>query len=321
MGDRPIEDDAPADRAQCAGEVPPDVAAVLAAALAASDVMVALWDADDRLRWANAAYANEFLRGLAPPVSFGDVLRHGFHHGFGVRIDRGDIEAFLAEVLPRRRSTAFRGIEVDTVADRWLWMSETVLPSGWLLSMGSDITKLKVNERLLRQAQRRAEQAARTDPLTGAPNRRHIVESGEAGLQRTRKAGRPFSVALIDLDRFKQINDTFGHDAGDAVLRAFAAHCQKSIRQADLFGRFGGEEFVLALPDVDAGATTATLDRLRRQLEPLALGPAEVLRYGFSAGIAQASHDDDFDALVKRADRALYRAKANGRGRNEIDGG
>ncbi|NML18492.1 GGDEF domain-containing protein [Azohydromonas caseinilytica] len=297
--------------------MPPAVAGALLATLSASELLVALYDAQDRLCWCNDAYAQRFLDGLTLPLPFAELLRHDFRRGIGVRIDCGDIEAFLSDILPRRRQQPFRAIEVDTLDGRWWRMAETLLPEGWLLCVATDITPLKRGELRLREARAQAETEARTDMLTGAPNRRHVFEFGAATLSRCAAAGQACSVALIDLDHFKQINDRHGHDVGDAVLRAFAGQARARLRGRDLFGRLGGEEFLLLLPGVRQEQAREVTQRLRQALQPLALHQG-ALHYAFSAGVAQAAPGDDMDRLIARADRALYRAKLLGRGRTEL---
>jgi diguanylate cyclase (GGDEF)-like protein len=115
---------------------------------------------------------------------------------------------------------------------------------------------------------------------------------------------------LIDLDEFKNINDTHGHAAGDEVLRHFVAHCQAQLRPQDQFGRIGGEEFLLVLPHTQAADAWVATERLRLTLEP-----ADGLRYTFSAGVAGACQGDALNALLERADAALYEAKRSGRNR------
>jgi diguanylate cyclase (GGDEF)-like protein len=291
----------------------------LLGALAASELLVALYDAQDELRWCNAAYAARFLDGLALPLPlpFAELLRQDFRRGIGVRIDCGDVEAFLREVLPRRRQQPYRAFEVDTLDGHWLRMTETLLPDGWLLCVATDITPLKHGEQQLRQAQAQAELEARTDVLTGAPNRRHVFEFGQAALVRCEAAGRPCSVGLMDLDHFKRINDSHGHDVGDAVLRGFAAQVRAALREGDLFGRIGGEEFLLLAPGARQAQAVEIVERLRRQLQPLVLDGGAPLQFSFSAGVAQAQAGDSMDSLITRADRALYRAKLLGRNRTE----
>lgn len=296
------------------------MAGTLLQALSASELLAALYDPRDELRWCNGAYARSFVRELTLPLPFAELLRDNFRRGIGVRIACGDIEAFLRDILPRRRSQPYRAFETDTLDGRWLRMTETLLPDGWMLCVASDITTLKHGELLLRQAQAQAETDARTDLLTAGPNRRHVFEYGATALARCEAMGKPCSVALIDLDHFKRVNDDHGHDVGDAVLRDFAAQMRASLRQGDLFGRIGGEEFLLLTPGARQDTALEVTQRLRRGLQPLRLAPLDELGFTFSAGVAQALPGDSMDSVLTRADRALYRAKLLGRNRSEPAG-
>ncbi|MCC6592138.1 MAG: diguanylate cyclase [Xanthomonadales bacterium] len=151
------------------------------------------------------------------------------------------------------------------------------------------------------------------DPLTGLPNRRALMERIE---HRLRAPLAPLALALIDLDHFKRINDSHGHLAGDAVLRDFAALADGHLRGEQTLGRWGGEEFLALLPDIDAAAALAWVERLLAQVRTrrVAIGEATV-GYRLSVGIALSAAGDDADLLIARADRALYRAKDEGRDR------
>lgn len=282
-----------------------DPYAALVAGFERSPLLVGLFDAQDRLRWANQAYAATFLRGgLALPVAFADVLRHGFRGGFGVKIDCGDIEAFLAGILPRRRAQPERSLQSDTVDGRWLQFNETLLPDGWMLTVATDITALKQHERVLLAA-------ARTDVLTGVANRRHVLELAEQAI--VQGGGRATSLVLVDLDHFKQLNDSRGHAVGDQALQRFCIACRGQLRGEDTIGRVGGEEFLLVLPGVDVQGAHAIVERLRGacRLDP-------ELPCTFSAGIASARRGEPLATLLRRADAALYAAKRNGRNRSEL---
>jgi two-component system cell cycle response regulator len=130
--------------------------------------------------------------------------------------------------------------------------------------------------------------------------------------------GKPLSVLVIDIDYFKAINDTYGHDAGDDVLRDFALRVRRSIRGIDLACRYGGEEFVVIMPETDMAVATVVAERLRRRIaaEPFPIqhgaGKVEVT---ISVGIATLGREDTAAAMIKRADQALYRAKRDGRNR------
>ena len=133
---------------------------------------------------------------------------------------------------------------------------------------------------------------------------------------RCQRSNQHCSVALIDLDWFKQINDTFGHPAGDEALRTFAITIFANIRGIDKFGRYGGEEFLLILPDTPQGTAIRTLDRLREIMAGLdwaAISPRMTVT--MSVGLTSVRVNDTTDTILNRADRALYRAKEGGRDR------
>lgn len=291
----------------------PESLQALVAGLEHSELLVGLYDAADRLRYANRSFREVFLRGLEPPVAFADVLRHGHRGGFGVLIGCGDVEAFLADILPRRRSQASRTLLSDTVDGRWLQWTETLLDSGWMLTVASDITALKLQERRIAQLHADALQASLTDPLTGVSNRRHILALTEQALHDHAVHGTPASVALLDIDHFKRINDSHGHQAGDEVLRGFAQACRAQLRPHDGVGRIGGEEFMLLLPGADLDTASAIVERLRQALQ---WGPPGCT---FSGGLAAPRPGECVEALLRRADAALYAAKRAGRNRCVVD--
>jgi diguanylate cyclase (GGDEF)-like protein len=156
------------------------------------------------------------------------------------------------------------------------------------------------NEALLR----RLERTAATDALTGLPNRRSWEADLPALIASARRTGAPLSIAVADLDHFKVYNDTFGHQAGDDLLRRFAAVCTEVLREPDVVARWGGEEFVIALPACPEAHAQRVLDRLRA-----AVPEGQTC----SIGLAVWDGVESPDALLARADAALYRAKALGR--------
>lgn len=154
------------------------------------------------------------------------------------------------------------------------------------------------------------------DPLTGAYNRRILDEVAPGYFAAAARGHEPVALALLDLDHFKAVNDADGHVAGDALLVAWVDHLRARVRESDVVVRFGGEEFALLMPGLDAGTAAARVDDLRRAWRD---GGA---RTTFSAGVASAPADGvDLDALVRVADRALYGAKHAGRDRTWTDAG
>ncbi|PWC70847.1 hypothetical protein TSH58_12835 [Azospirillum sp. TSH58] len=174
----------------------------------------------------------------------------------------------------------------------------------------NDVTALKESEERLRRL-------SITDSLTGVSNRRHFVEAAEQELARARRYGRPVTLLMLDLDHFKSINDTHGHAVGDEALRAFTAASRALLRENDLLGRTGGEEFAILLPETDIAGARMVAERIRRRTAELAV-PAgdETVRFTVSIGVACcAAGTRDVDAMLSSADEALYRAKAAGRNR------
>jgi two-component system, cell cycle response regulator len=159
---------------------------------------------------------------------------------------------------------------------------------------------------------------ALTDSLTGLYNRRYMETHLETLIEKAFHTGRPLALVMIDIDHFKPINDTYGHDAGDEVLRQFARRLQSSVRGIDLACRYGGEEFVVVMPDADLSVARAVGERLRRNIAaeqfPVSKG-AKQLDVTISVGIAMRREGDAADTILKRADEALYQAKRDGRNR------
>ncbi|MCC7326780.1 MAG: diguanylate cyclase [Burkholderiales bacterium] len=166
------------------------------------------------------------------------------------------------------------------------------------------------------QQNRSLAEMGRTDSLTGLANRRKCLEVVQAEYARHSRAGRPATLLMLDVDRFKDINDRFGHPAGDEVLCGVAACLRRCCRSTDTAGRYGGDEFLLVLPETDLAGAQGVAARIRAELETLAFRRAPDLRSTVSIGAAQAQIGaGGVDAWVARADAAMYRAKGEGRDR------
>ncbi len=161
------------------------------------------------------------------------------------------------------------------------------------------------------------ERGATTDSLTGLPNRSGILEAAEAAHARAQRLDRTFTLCMLDLDHFKQVNDRHGHAIGDTVLKVFAETAAATIRTVDRIGRFGGEEFLLVLGETDAGGAEIIADRLRTAIEAMEIttmrGRVPVT---VSVGMATSRDGDEpLEIVIRRADQALYKAKLEGRNR------
>ena len=172
------------------------------------------------------------------------------------------------------------------------------------------------NANELKRAYARIEELADTDELTGTLNRRCIMKNLEQEIVRAQRSGRACTVAMIDLDFFKRINDRFGHPVGDEVLRTFGLVLFANIREIDKIGRYGGEEFLLILPEAGIHDAAQAVDRLRSVVAEVDWATiASGLQVTMSAGAAEIRTGDTGESLLTRADEALYRAKAEGRNR------
>ena len=168
----------------------------------------------------------------------------------------------------------------------------------------------------LAQALQRIQALATCDELTGLTNRRAAMERMQQELAVRKRMEPLMSVALIDLDHFKRINDTHGHAAGDAVLRRFADCARATVRVGDTMARWGGEEFLLVMPATSAADAMRAMERLREQLRQQRFDDiAAGLQLSFSAGVAECLGPGDLEAAIERADHAMYQAKHGGRDR------
>lgn len=179
-------------------------------------------------------------------------------------------------------------------------------------------TQLSLAERTiaLEEANKELTHQAMTDALTGCFNRRYFMNAADMELSRMKRHGYPVVVAMVDADKFKDVNDTHGHEVGDQVLTAIAKSCDETVRYEDTVGRLGGEEFAILLPVADSEGAHTVLDRLREHVESLTFEGVDGLRVTVSIGAAELSVDDlSIDDGLKRADDALYKAKKAGRNR------
>jgi diguanylate cyclase (GGDEF)-like protein len=171
--------------------------------------------------------------------------------------------------------------------------------------------------RELEKAQEELRCLAMTDPLTGISNRRHFMDQIAEELERTKRYSLPFSLMMIDVDNLKEINDTYGHKAGDVVLRSFAKHCLTKLRSVDRFARFGGDEFIALLVQTGPVKAKEVAVRLLAGIEDLEIQvEGKSIRITVSIGLTTTVDTLSVEELIKRTDEAMYQAK-NG-GRNQV---
>jgi diguanylate cyclase (GGDEF)-like protein len=234
--------------------------------------------------------------------------------------------SFPLEVRPRWRQTLWFRLGLVVIAGTGCWLLIRLRTAS--LHRQRQALEVKVAARTrelaeaaetLRQANAELDRLANVDGLTGLANRRHFVEVAENTFAQASRYGHALSVFLVDLDHFKQVNDTYGHGGGDAVLKAAASCLAETLRDSDLAARFGGEELIVLLPNTDEAGAARLADRFLLALSALEIPHEEVtIQVTASAGVASRhSEGDSLEAIIERADKALYRAKRGGRNRVE----
>ena len=196
--------------------------------------------------------------------------------------------------------------------NKWVLVSaQTLVSEGTITGILWQVQDITREENALRELQR----ISSLDPLTGLLNRRAFMQSWRSERARALRQNTPLSLVIMDLDHFKQVNDRYGHQAGDDVLIHVAQVLQAHTRDSDIIARFGGEEFVMLLPDTDLRGAEEAAEKVRIALSdsPVRIAGTHTLHVSFSAGVAQWVPEEPFETLYKQADSALYQAKSAGR--------
>lgn len=250
-------------------------------------------------------------------------LNDAWTQALGYSLEELRAVPFVERVHPddRERTEAeaaalFEGAETLSFENRYLakdgswhwmrWSSQLSPDESMIYARAADITEIKRIEAEREELLAQVRDMARRDALTGLPNRRALEEQLPQAMARARRAHSPLSVAILDIDHFKAYNDTHGHLAGDEVLRACAKAWDSALRAEDTIARFGGEEFLVFLPDTAPEEAAEIVERLRERTP---------MGQSCSAGLACWDHAESIDDLIARADQALYLAKAGGRDR------
>ena len=212
-------------------------------------------------------------------------------------------------IVPLRLPLVF---EENLLGVLWVWGADITPSDLPIMSIFAKQIGISLERaRLFQEVQ----SLALTDPLTGLQNRRSIFELGRIEFSRADRLDRPFSCMMLDIDHFKAINDTYGHQVGDEVLKEFAKRCLTSVREVDLVGRYGGEELIVLLPETNRDAAYQVAERLRKSIaENRFIVAAEDIQITASIGVAAKDNNTThLEALIARADQALYMAKHKGR--------
>lgn len=234
-----------------------------------------------------------------------------------------------AMLRPPAKAVLVTGVGLLYVAMDWRWRgvpadstAPPALVSGlYYFNLVSTLAILallaSVYYRLVRQAHTRLQDLARTDPLTQLRNRRAAMETAQREAARVARGAGPLAVLIADVDHFKQINDTHGHETGDEALKAIARVLHEGVREVDLVARWGGEEFLILLPGTEVAEAMAVAERLRTAVQQLHVGSAagQPVSLAMTVGVDLLTPGDTFEPVLARADRALYAGKQAGRNR------
>jgi len=307
-----------------------------------------VYDSEGRLLACNQAFLDMYgytVQEAKPGVHFRDLGEIDIRRG-NVVVEDEDGEDYLERKAAYRQS--LKGSFTVKLQDgRWIRTTDRPTPEGGFVSVHVDVTELKqaqekmleaqnvaqrhenelaeLNQNLekqviertreLEEAKQIAERLARTDSLTGLKNRRAFFEYAHVVHGSASRFDRQYSVIMIDIDHFKRVNDTHGHQIGDIVIKELANTIEKVIRSADVAGRIGGEEFAIVLPETTAENVTNLAERLRRSFSEINIPAiASDLNLSVSIGVAEYRSDDSsIEDVISRADAALYQAKEQGR--------
>lgn len=303
-------------------EIDPELMGMLSTAIGSSQAGLCLCDGNDDIRYVNETFHRTFFPDLPDlRVNFVDALADAIRSGRGVKLVSMSLETFVPRIKQRRKSGEARyNFSVDVVDGSWWWVNDCRLDNGWTLVVATEITTLKNEESRLRDAHAVALQAAETDVLTGLANRRSGMATADAALNDFKVSRLPLSFAVLDIDHFKFINDTYGHVIGDEVLLHFANSLVASMGSRAKVSRLGGEEFLVVMPETSLSLAEQFLGLFMRTLRPYEGTPSHPpVNFTFSAGVSSANPGDDLRSLFSRADLALYAAKKSGRGRIQVD--
>lgn len=245
-----------------------------------------------------------------------EVIEQAHRQGTGVNLEGQTLNEFLDFIRSNQRQYSQHEFVLPTMDNKYYKLSRITISSGEHVVFGTDITELVDTQKQLEQTLEQLDSLANTCDLSGIPNRRHIMDCLNKEFCRAKRYGSTFAVVIADIDHFKKVNDTYGHGVGDQAIIHFAELISENLRDSDMIGRVGGEEFAILLPNTNLQQAQIYADRVREEVAntPLVLGSKERLALTSSFGLAEFSATDkSVSDLFNRADKALYKAKEAGR--------
>jgi len=286
-------------------------------ALALTKDAIGVFDENDVLIYDNHGVSGLF--NLTPEVAvgmtFNQLVKACYGTGKGINIESNNIDEWLRYAHTKRRQSSFRSFEVDTLEGKWFLITEQVVHNKYLYTYITDITDKKENEARLELLSTKLQKLAATDVLTEIHNRRHFYELAKIEFNRSQRQNKNIALLLLDLDNFKRVNDQYGHAGGDMVLKSFADDIKQLLRSYDIFGRLGGEEFAILLPELTITEAVIIAERIRKVIEHMVVVyEQQPINITVSIGLSTNHHQQKhLDELIKAADINLYQAKSLGR--------
>lgn len=276
-----------------------------------------VFDLDDKLIYCNSSLAQIFGQSQTKihNQSFSQIVQHCYLYSEGLIIDADNIHAWLVCANKKRRKNQFRNFEIDLHDGRWFLATEQLIHQNFIFFYATEITDKKNTERQLKLASEELFKLASIDSLTQIHNRRYFVELAKVELVRSERIGSTCSLLMLDLDNFKALNDKYGHQGGDLTLTVSAKIIKDMLRAYDIFGRIGGEEFAILLPETSHEVALQIGQRIRQAIEDSTI-TFLTHKINITASIGVATNTEDqcsLEALMFQADKKLYCAKRQGR--------
>jgi len=276
-----------------------------------------VFDLNDRLIYCNPSLAQVFgqPQDKIHNQTFPQIVEYCYLYNEGLIIETDDITQWIMTANTKRRTAKFRSFEIDLHDGRWFLVTEQMIKNNFIFFYATDITDKKNTEQKLKQTSKELFKLASTDALTSIHNRRYFLELAKVELKRAERIKSSCSFLMIDIDNFKALNDQYGHQAGDLTLNFFASLIKKMLRAYDIFGRIGGEEFAILLPETPSDVALDIGQRIRQAIEESSVTfLTHTIYVTASIGVATSSDKtESLQQLMSQADKNLYCAKHDGR--------
>jgi diguanylate cyclase (GGDEF)-like protein len=294
-----------------------DVSQLLSVFVAQSNDGYVILDADDRVIYTNPYYAESLFGSHATSIigkTFKDYVHEACQAGRGFKIEPQAFNDWISETQQLRWKKTFRSFEIELFDGRWFLVTEQVIGSRFLFVHATDVTRTKDLEFKLRRTQSQLLKHAYVDELTDIANRRAFIERTGEEINKAQRNETRINLFIFDVDYFKDINDNYGHQAGDTILQSLCQLVSSQLRDYDIIARIGGEEFAIVFTDGDQRHNLTTIERIRKLIECSQFQYESIqLNCTVSFGGTALRPNDRLENLISRADKNLYQAKNQGR--------